>query len=249
MKMYKRFLLLAVVMFGVMYSNAFGKGLNAHPVQVSPTLQAVQDVNQFDINGEIAAIRNAKAVRDNAIKNCNGDAQTINLIMQQYENIKNQRLENIKNRRLAQYMQGFLVTRYGHAWAFDGEGSFDGDYRIDCPNPAEWVMIPGSGHWVENGKRVRNFTDGLSGFAASLFKSFPKNYIEINQAREENNGYTVHIHVNSFQNTKNARVSSKVDSYIDFTIAARYRYNDAIIARMLDNDMTCFRNRIEMAVK
>ena len=248
--MYKRFLLVAAVMFGAMYSNAFGKGLNAHPVQVSPTLQAVQDVNQFDINGEIAAIRNAKAVRDNAIKNSNGDVQTISSIMQQYENVKRQRLENIKNRRLAQYMQGFLVTRYGHAWAFDGEGSFDGDYRIDCPNPAEWVMIPGSGHWVENGKRVRNvfdgLPDGLPEFVAAVFKSIPKNYIEINQAREENNGYTVHIHVNSFQNTC---VSSKVDSYIDFTIAARYRYNDAIIARMLDNDMTCFRNRIEMAVK
>ena len=210
--------------------------MTAHSVIITPTMQAVQDVNQFDINGEIAALKKAKAERDNAVKNCDGAEQSINAIMQKFENVKKQILENIKNRRRAQYMTGFLITRYGHAWAFPESRSFDADYRLDCPNP-EWVLIPGSGHWVENKRRF------------SGYYCFGKNSIRINNPREENNGYTVHVFVYGGMGLIVNNDKKGEDSYVDFTIAARYRYNDAMIARMLDNDMARFRERIDAALK
>ena len=256
MKKYKSFLL-AALMFGTMcaYALAGDSGLNAESVKISAT--AVQDINAFDIHEELAEIKQAKADRDNAIKNSGGSKQKIEDTLKKYEDVKTNQLAKIKERRRDQYLVGFEVTRHGYAYAWvwdrDDESfkSYKGDYRIDCPNPAEWVLIPGSGrcdvHRISQKIETRTGTNKRTG------KQYTRetNGAAINNPHEENNGYTVHVSVKTLFIIAfdSGTPRKKFEEFIDFTLVARYRYNDAIINRMLDSDMNSIRARIDAELK
>ena len=260
MKKYKSFLL-AALMFGTMcaYALAGDSGLNAESVKISTTV--VQDINAFDIHEELAAIKQAKADRDNAIKNSDGSKQKIEDTLIKYEDVKTKLLEKIKERRRDQHLVGFEVTRHGYAfaWRYDwgddfARPSYEGDYRIDCPNPAEWVLIPGSGHCNVHKISQQIKTGICTNKKTGKQSTYETVGAEINKHREENNGYIVHVRVKGTYGIGGAYKGSKppkrkLEEFVDFTLVARYRYNDAIINRMLDSDMNSIRARIDAELK
>ena len=231
--MKQKYLLLTTVILGSLLSTALAarNGLDAQDPQWTMK-SPVQDVNRFDIKNEISALLQAKREYDEVIKTAGDDKQKAEAATQQFNNKKEDIFNGLATRRRAQYEQArFEVTRQGHAWIMDKRVLSSPpyyriliDYRIDCPKPEEWILIPDSCYWVENEARRTGNSN-----------------IRISNSIEEKNGYTVNISGRGpeFRHSK---------SYIDFTLYALYRYNDATITKLVDADMVRLKERVEEGV-
>ncbi len=231
--MKQKYLLLATVILGSLLSTALAawSGIDAQDPQWT-TKSPVQDVNSFYIKNEISALLQAKRELDETLKTAGDDKQKAEAATQQFNNKKKDIFNGLAARRRAQYEQArFEVTRQGHAWIKDKHRPSAPpyyrifiDYRIDSPKPDEWILIPGTCFWVENdAKRTGNSN------------------IHISNSIEENNGYTVNIRGRGPE-------YGRPISYIDFTLYALYRYNDATITKQVDADMVRLKERVEEGV-
>lgn len=225
MTMYKNVLLIGAVLVGCMCSN-----VRAVDDRCLISNMPYYNIDQFDVSGEIAALKQAKAERDNAIQNSHSDVKMIEDAREKYKNIKKQKLDGIKNRLRGIYMQGHEVTRHGYSWC-KGDDHISGPYLLYNPYPSEWVIIPESCRWV-----VHRSIGG-----------------SISNPRFENNNYIVDIKVGSpilalGEIIGMKRKGGEGKCEVDFTLVGRFRYNDALIEKMLKNDMVILQARIESAL-
>lgn len=229
--MNKKIFLMGVVLLGFLCSNALSahSGLDTQELQWSMK-SPVQEVEKLNINKEISALLQAKEEYDNTLNTAGDDKKKVETAAQHFNNKKEEIFNDLANRRRAQYEQiRFEVTCLGHAWVmgkkYDRRYYLDVDFRIDCPKADEWMLIPGSCYWVENEVKIRQ--DG--------------GFYKVRDQREENNGYTVHISMKGpdWNRPKN---------FIKLTLYALYRYNDATIIKLVNDDMVILQKRIEEGI-